>query len=571
MDFKSDAVLNFDLLSELFKDSTYDEYLQLFVDQICDGSKRSLEFIDAYVKNNTHTDLLINILCKNWSDFWKFILLDSGYSSAKINEYMKLIITWADLDNLEGLDRKLLLSKYISEKDDFFSFTCDIVDVQKLKDVILKLGVKFVNITNSGINAELFNFVYKNDLYQINEGVIEFIIRNINPEVLKNDSIVKSNYTTILESNCPELISYIDANLNDYVGNVLLAITKNTDENEDVVIKLLNNDDIDGGNKFSIIDKENIRISDISNVEDVLLWSKILRLSKVEPAWDNMLLYFKEKSSIDDAMVSFFNRQENYDKLSIFKLKATDEFPKDLIELISKKLLLCPDLSDESYEQLIKSIPYWYPTPPGIDNVSNSKVGLMIKQGKIKLNEETYTVIKENFNNQCAFLVESNIDSYLEGVAKYALDAEELSYLLSSEIITADHKIKIFESIDASIVDINYKLSKLIYDILLNQKVCHQLPLPMLEILLKQNESLLDKVKLFNSQFDYLDESVISDLLIFIGKPISSIVENKQPTVANNDTFREFAEKLKEKSVISSYKEDGDTLRLYPKNLKKNN
>lgn len=564
-DFKRDAVLNFDLLSTLLQDHANNEYLGLVLDQISNGRKRSLEFIDAFLTEQIHANLLINRLCKRWPSFWKCIALDSGYASEKINRYLKMIILHADIDDVVKMNGKSLLSKYISEKVDFFSFTSDVQELAKLMDIITKLNIQFVYIEHPEVNEALFRFVYENDFYAINERMIELIIQRNNPDVLKGDSIKKSNYTTILESNCAELIEHINANINEYVENVLLALAGNVDEAEDAVIGLLSNENIESEYKGAIIEKERVRISDISTVTDIELWNKIILSSRVKATWNNLLAYFNEKNAIDDAMVNFLNQQENYDALSKSKLKESDSFPKELTTLISSHLLLCAGLTDKSYEQLIKCIPYWYSSFFGIENVSNTKVGIMIREGKFQFTEENFIALKKSFNSLYGLFVEKNIGAYLENISKYKLDSVGLQMLLNSKTISADQKITIVGNVDATIFDNKVELTSSIYQILLGQAACPKLNLPLLEMLLKQNIPMLEKVRLFMTQADNLDVSVISNLLILFGSPISGITSNQHPTVENNEAYKLFSNKLIGKGILSSFKEDGDTLRLYPK------
>lgn len=568
-DFKTDAILNFDLLNALINDPKNSQYLGLIMSKINNGSKKSLEFIDVYITSQPHLGVLINKLCNAWTGFWRCIVLDSEYSLEKINNYLEMIIRYADIKDLIKLNVEGLLTKYISEKQDFLDFTSDINDIPKLKEVITKLQIKFVYISNPESNKELFDFINKKNFYEINERMIELILSNYNPDLLKDALLSKSNYTTILDSHCENLIEYVDANINEYVNNVFLKLEENIDESEASVISLLNNEKVEEVNKTAIIKKEIVLLNNISDIDDHNLWKEVVLSSKIRAIWDNVIQYFVNSDSLlDEALISFLNRKINYEVLSKTRLKLSESVPEEikLSRSISGKIILCDDLSDESYEHLLISIPFIYSSIPGIENVSNSKVGILIRHGKLKLTKEIFNLLKENFNTQYALLVEKNISTFIRSIDEYELDPVGLQMLLKSKIISADQKIIIVNAIDASMVDNELELTSLIYDTLLGRIAGQELSLPILGMLLKQKMiPMLEKVKLFNSQVKHLDISVITSLLELFGPPISGITINQQPTVDNNDTYKLFANMLKDKGLISSFKEKDNMLRLYPK------
>ncbi|MDD4963444.1 MAG: hypothetical protein PHI11_05930 [Gallionella sp.] len=568
-DFKKAAVLNFDLLSTLFQDSANNEYLELMMDQISNNKKSSLEFIDAYLTDPSHEGWLIHRLCKRWPDFWNCILRESGYTAEKKNRYLKMIILHADIEDVVTMNGKAELTRYVAQKEDFLSFTADVEYMPKLKEVVKRLAPEFVYIENPEANEELFSFVYENDFYAINEKMIALIIQRNNPDALKGSAIQKSNYTTILESNCPALITYINTNINEYVEKVMLLLAENVDEAEETIVNLLNNENLEDEYKVAILQKENARILDISTITDVALWDKIITSSKVKATWENLLCYFANKDVIDDAMVTFLNRQENYEVLTKSRLKESDSFSKEIIQKISRLLIVCVGLSDQSYERLVRCIPYWYSPIPSLENLSSIKVGILIKNGKFQFTQENFDALKKNFNPQYALLVEKHIDDYLQNIATYELDAVGVKYLLKSEAVTTDQKITIIHHVDANTFDGDTELARLVYAILLNPKAHSELRLPLLEVLLKQDRQLSEKVRLLNSQMDFLAEPVISSLITSLGSPFLGIASNQQPVIENSSLNKQFAEKLKEKGIISSFKEKDGKLRLYPKkNLK---
>ena len=224
------------------------------------------------------------------------------------------------------------------------------------------------------------------------------------------------------------------------------------------------------------------------------------------------------------------------------------------------------DLLDESYALLLKCIPYWYGNLAVIENLSPSKIGHLISNGKLQLTGDNFSLLKKHFNNQYAILVERYIDSYMENIGKLELDSTGLMHLLKSKIVSIDQKLTILNNISVGIVDDQSDLTRLIFEFLLSQESCPKLNLSLVESLVTQSGPLHEKVKLIVKQAGDLATAEIEKLLTLSGPPISGISNNQKPTVENNETYIQLAEMLIDKGILSSFKEeDEDTIRMYPK------
>jgi hypothetical protein len=565
-EYKEAAAFNFDLISTLLKTPTYLDQLNVILAQLCNNEKRSLEFIDTYLSSQADAGLLINALCKRWNGFWKCVSQDANYPIDTINGYLKLILIYAEIQNVLNVNTDSSLTRYISEKNNFLEFASDISDVAKLEIALKKLEVKFTGLVRPEANKQLFEYLYKNSLYEINAHMLEQIVQYFNPDILKTSSIHTSNFTVIRESKCKELISHINTHPSEYVANVLLSSEDDIDEREDALLALLNNNDIDVDERRAIIKKQKSPIAIITDIDDHELWGGVIKASKIKASWANLLAYFVEKKTLDNALVTFFERPENYKELAKYRLKETENIPIDLIQLISRQILLSTELSDECYVYLIKCIPYWYPDLPGIEKLSNAKISHIISHGKLQFTEPNFNALKTHFNNQYASFVEKNIDSYLEDVGKFVLDSTGLLHLLKSKVASPDQKLIILNSVDADIIDEQTDLVRLIIKFLLSQNSRLKLNLPLVENIVAQSIPIQEKAMLIVKQAGDLETSEIEKLLTLSGPPISGISNNQKPSVENNETYKQLAEILIAREILSSFKEeDGNMLRMYPK------
>ncbi len=81
--------------------------------------------------------------------------------------------------------------------------------------------------------------------------------------------------------------------------------------------------------------------------------------------------------------------------LTLFSLKG------DLLRLI-----LCNELYDNSYRELLKSLPQIYPSLE-FEDLSKAKVEVLIENKKLKLSEKNYNLLREHFKGQHLHLIET--------------------------------------------------------------------------------------------------------------------------------------------------------------------
>lgn len=350
-EFEYKEVLNCSLVDFLLtKQDTHKNQYQIVLKQLCNKSKNSIAFIDCYIEKGQNAGLFIVSLCKEWNTFWDFIVLESGYSNDRKDIYLKLIVEYIDIETIKLLDKNKNISKYLSKKTDFFEvFT----DEFKIKQIIKTLNVKFQNLNISKTGNKLFDFIYENNLYEINQKMIEVIIGTLSPENI--DTLNAANYTTIQISNCEHLINHVENNLNKYISNVFLTIPENTQESEESIINLLcqGEEVITLENRKKIIDRQTTPLTNLSNIDKTehSLIEFIVEKSKMTATWDNVFCYYElKKEIIDELLTQFLNREENYKELSKTKLNAGSKKTNEFIKKISLALIKCIEISDNSFE-----------------------------------------------------------------------------------------------------------------------------------------------------------------------------------------------------------------------------
>lgn len=556
-EFNNIEILNYSLLDYLLENLSYSGELSSILNLISKSSSTSLTFLDGYIENGKHLPVFIEELCKVWKNIWEFVEISSKFSVQKKGVFLKLIIQNCNVEEIFLLNKKSLLSNYIAKNETFLTLMCN--DEEKAIRVIKKLNVKFKKIQSPIGSEKIFNFIIENNYYEINESMIELIIKEkANPELHLLDSLAYMNYTTIMNSNIESLIKNVNENILEYIYSVFLIIDKNKDEVESNLIKLLNNEKIDDEGKIEIIKKQNTKITKIDSIHNGL-WHNVVDKSKIVANWDNVIKYF-ENNELDEHIIEFLDTEENSIELAKAKLNST--LLSDSNKKMLEKILLCDEITLTNYNNLIKSNPYIYRSLD-FDELEVDKVSLLIDRNKLIFNSVNYNLLKDNFDDLHIKFLEISITTFIKLYNEtFKVEIKDFEAILKSSKIKIDEKILIIKLIKESLLSNDNALSSLIVAILSSSKkieISHTFLSKALEY--GKDKSL--KIKVINIYFNDFNLDNITELLKSLGSPYFSITEKgKRPTIPLTQDNKTLIEHLQRKNYISSHNLDINEIRI---------
>ena len=561
-EFEYKETLNCSLLDYFFVNKIkHTEQYQILLSQICNKSSSSMLFIDTFLLEGINTDLFIQDLCKKWQSFWQHITT-TDYSEEKKNAYLKAIITHLDVNEIKQQDVKSSLSNYIAGKSDFLSFISG-MDEEKINATLRELNIKFSNLSQPEAGNKVFDFIYENNLYKINKDMIKLFL--ITKSKIEDITFIETkNYTTIASSGCRPLIKYISDNIQTYVSNILLQLPDNTQESEESIISLLNNEGIKIENRKRLIDISKNKIMELSAITNQELKEYLLSVSKIHATWSNIAHYYSlSEESIDDTLSTYMNESDNYTELSKSKIKESLGDKNPLVSKLSNSIIINEDISDNCFESILRSCPYVY-SALDFANLSEKKIDLMIKYGYLQLSVDRYKYIKENYNNnKHTDLLIRNSNDFLESEDEYSFDENDLLALLASNTFNSKQKTNIILNADKTlIIDsrqlcnqickhmANYQYTELDYDLLLG--------------IIAKAQMMENRIKLLNIHLHSLSDISITGILNALGEPYSDIsIRGKKPSIPKNSATQVLVQKLTEKNYISSSKEKEDKIKIY--------
>ncbi|HPY81006.1 MAG TPA: hypothetical protein PK548_04100, partial [Bacteroidales bacterium] len=550
--FLFEPILNFNLVEFILSDpKKYDNKLANIMELLSNEKDISVEFIDEFIERNSiNVGIFIKKLCNKWMNFWNYIENKSNYTKEKKNNYLRLIIQHANLQDIENLNKIGKLSESIENTSLFLNLFNESY-YNKLELVIKQLNIKFTVLEKPTDNSSrIFQFIYNNNYYKINEKNISFFL-NIFSNLKDIKSPNYSNYTIINNSNCNNLKKYIEGNIEEYVKNVFLKLPSNTSEHEEDFVKLLNNKNLTEELKKEIIKKEKTIIKDLNKLDSTSIQKITFQENKIHPSWENVILYYNNvNSNFDDTLIGFLNSKNNYNVLS------KKEFITNNNTNFSSDLILCNELSLEAYKKLVGFIPY--PSKPfSIKNLDKNKIEWLVESQKLILSPKNYQNLKNNFPNLHISLIESNPDIFnnifLENFNSYSINDNDLLLLFASSKLSQTNKLLLVPFVPHESIEEIPALGERLCNILSNSRKL-QLDNQFIERLIMQSKSIEDKIKLLNIYIDNFKISEIKNIITNLDKPYPNVLlRQHKPKFPNNKYNRIFLDKLKLKGVIKNY------------------
>ncbi|NPD47960.1 hypothetical protein [Lentimicrobium sp. S6] len=553
-EFEKEYILNYDLFDFLLSSKKYPKKRGTIVNQLKNESDYSIKFIDGFIEHTSNIEVFIKLLCKDWVGIWNFLLNKSNFPKEKLEKYFKLIFEFAEVSSIVKI-----LQNFKSTISDDPDFLIRIKDATKLKEIIEELDLK-LNVLNETAPQELLEFVYNGNYYSIKKEIIEFILKF---KGLYNQSDFNSkNYSTILLSKLDNLISYIEENINEYLTTTYFNIETNKEEQEDYLVLLLNNDEILPEYKLNIITKTNTIISVVNKIEDLEIVKVLLEESKILAIWKNLIaVYVQSENELIPEIVSFLNVMDNAINLS--KKRIETNFPdEETVKGFIISLLLEEEIHNKNYSDILSSVPYIY-NSLNFDNLSYEKVELLVTKKKLTTNPANFELLKSNFEKLHILLIENNPTKFIEDIASYELENDDVLDVLISENISVLIKEKVINHFDESFFAVDEELLTQLGKLLLSNDN-FDIEETLIKLVIKDsNLPVSSRIRLFNKTSKIYDDNDIYNFLDFIGKPYSTILQTgKRPLLENNNINRELVEILNHKRYISKFRIEKKGIRI---------
>ena len=458
------------------------------------------------------------------------------------------------------------------------------IDKDTVASKIKYYGLKF-NLLEDTTNYPVYDVLLDNEAYLISKNNFDIIIKHANGGSVEEP--IKDYYTQISKLKNQNIKVYVEQNIETFVNDIVLSTDNSMAESEEAFIELLNDENLMTETKAKLIEKNNCVVSDITRIKvseiqlangenkSIDIYNLLYKCKKISPTWLNIYENFKYNGNrLGPSLVDYLNDDEIVDELTsedpLTREELKDESGNyDIASKVYRELLHSKDLSLAGYTKLMEVCPWNYKSLGNYD-IDSEKMNTLIKQSKLLLTLENYSGIKQNYSDLLPKYIGAHFEEFVEkwSELKIAIVPDDMKLLLDSDDLSKGQKCQLL-SIG---FEIWHSISQKDSFIWLGRKIIElefigKAVVPI-KTLFRNLDEESDVINMIILQADNLDLPDITNAINNkTNEDYKSCIkrEGKKVKIPNTAQNKKLCAKLEEKGIISSFKEDGDKLKICQK------
>ena len=456
-DFKRRAALNYDMTAYVLRDiENNKDKINSIVKQIKGGNR--LDFIFGYINKfldrTDHIGNLVREINSSWPEFFSILEKSGEYETDFKKTYAQLSLMYSDEDTLEIMNEDGYLKEFIDFCGDFLDLSLlerfHSSSFSNLFAGMVHLKVQFQKLELEKANKELWQKVYKNDMYLLDLGPIKQILK-YQYGLDKIEDFESRNLSLILSKPEAPLAKYVEEKIDEYMGDYLEECGESICDDESVVLFVLNNDDIDDARKNLYIERLTTQITCLEDVKDESLWTKLLEKDLVAFSSDNFFDYFfKMNEVIDEALVKYLN--DSTEELDFNYNSINKKYGEGKGETIYGCIVKCEGIKNDKYKEILKKANRPYNEFPN-ENLSKGKIDILISLGVIEITKDNLAFLRDNYEDNIETFILKNPKKYVDIITKDNFNVEEAVTMLkqSERTVGWSTKRKLLKKTEKSI------------------------------------------------------------------------------------------------------------------------
>ena len=408
---------------------------------------------------------------------------------------------------------------------------------------------KFEEISSS--IGDLIDCIIEYCAYTINAHNLRVIVMYLTKESVE---VEKINYSWCLKTNNSDFIQYVNDNLEECLK---LFSDECKKENDKAILALLNSKEITPEFKEQYLNGQENKLLDYNGIEEEGL-KLATQLFLIEPTWENIVWYFKNRNGLTSELSSYILHYE--EKLS--ELTATSqEGMQDLFESITN----CSNIPTTALFKFLKAFSANYLDGIDVSDLDHERLKLLLENGKFPFTDENTEALKET-DIFGAYLIAHHAEM-LKNISPDFFEESSVSCeVLTSEKFSLSQKEEILKAIPSSHLYSSEAIANAAIEVIINQTT-QEIDKDVLIEIVKKSTLKEMRLRLVTKMVQSTsDKEVISELLNLLGGIYSEIAAREtRPKVEVNAENKTLLEILKAKGFISSYPElkDGFYWRIY--------
>ena len=425
-----------------------------------DKGMEHYQFTKEYIERDQNVNDFVSELCKYYRHMWKNIAEDVSLLDETKYKYLSLILNNATMDQiviLDEVEHSDCIKNFIVEDEKSLAYLNE-VSADVLIELISRQSIIFREINNVGADAKVLNYIYQNDMYELNNSMISSVIKFYHPNLA--DGIGNAHYTTILNADVNVLNNRIWNDFEDYINRFVLGIDENVSEDinavEDIIERLANtNIEL----AIAVLDKEKVSWDDLdecceNNVEKDKkkeIWNYLLNNRRISYTWKNFESYYNE-FGITIELSGWFNQNCG----DIVKSEKTDKINNECI----KNIIINSEITVQTAEQVADNYKCDEEIEFDVSKLPEDKINLLIRKHYIRYSVSKTEKIRNHARDSFGAYCKEYIDDFVNDLPSISLTESEIVMLLNDTTINKKYKPGILKKISAS--SMTEKLAKTI-------------------------------------------------------------------------------------------------------------
>ena len=425
-----------------------------------DKGMEHYQFTKEYIERDQNVNDFVSELCKYYRHMWKNIAEDVSLLDETKYKYLSLILNNATMDQiviLDEVEHSDCIKNFIVEDEKSLAYLNG-VSADVLIELISRQSIIFREINNVGADAKVLNYIYQNDMYELNNSMISSVIKFYHPDLA--DGLGNAHYTTILNADVNVLNNRIWNDFEDYINRFVLGIDENVSEDinavEDIIERLANtNIEL----AIAVLDKEKVSWDDLdecceNNVEKDKkkeIWNYLLDNRRISYTWKNFESYYNE-FGITIELSGWFNQNCG----DIVKSEKTDKINNECI----KNIIINSEITVQTAEQVADNYKCDEEIEFDVSKLPEDKINLLIRKHYIRYSVSKTEKIRNHARDSFGAYCKEYIDDFVNDLPSISLTESEIVMLLNDTTINKKYKPGILKKISAS--SMTEKLAKTI-------------------------------------------------------------------------------------------------------------
>lgn len=552
--FPNEEILNFSLLDYLLaNEANHPEQLDGVFQRLAERSDKVRDFICSCLQGHIEAiDPFVARLCERRPSLWVDITETWGLPDLQIRAILPRIFNNASLDALLKLDNRHSLERWIAEMPDPFAFVASLQQPDRFQGFIERCAIELEQLDMPGHSqAELFQWIYLEAHYALNPHNIAAILR---AHHLATDAqaLATALYTTLKTTGLNDLLEHIDCNQSEFIENVLLKMPRNSAESEATLVGILNREDVSLELKTRLLQTQAASVSTLEDIASSELKQAILAHNKLQPTWENLIHYFEQlpERVMDDTLVTYLNKAENYDRLADQQLATAEE--EGVLLQFTEQIVLCNRLGLAAYTTLLNSMACSFESLP-IAELDSNKVRSLITRKVLRLTESNFSSLKAKDPGLSLMLLETHQDKFVQMATELPLTVQDWQGIFQSENFSLPNKVLLVKEVPEPLIAEHQTIAKMLGELApLNKS--YQPGFATLVTLIDAQQTPDPKMLLINHSSSWLTDDQLQQLISLLGEDYPTIFQKKhRPTYAYSQPWEDLLKTLQERNLIIRY------------------